>query len=308
MGRKEYEIPEGRCGKVGMLNILPPEKSAVTLSKTDVSIVTYKTDLTELATCLDCLASECVNCIVVVDNGDESRIKDFLSECYPNVIYIGCDNVGYGAGHNRGINYISGKYDTASRYHLVINTDIEFQPEVITRMIAVMDGNKDIALMHPRMVNPDGSRQYTARMLPTPFDLILRRFLPSGWFSNSRERYLMTALDCSKAYNMPYHQGSFMLFRRSLMIEEGMFDERFFMYPEDIDITRRLNEKYLTVYYPFESVIHRHRSASYHSMKMMRVHIFNMIKYFNKWGWWFDGRRRRVNRILKKLLVNNRES
>ena len=79
-----------------------------------------------------------------------------------------------------------------------------------------------------------------------------------------------------------------------------MFDERFFMYPEDIDITRRMHSKYRTMYWPNVSVVHAHRAASYKSTRMLKIHIVNMVKYFNKWGWFFDSERRKVNREILK--------
>ena len=105
-----------------------------------------------------------------------------------------------------------------------------------------------------------------------------------------------------KIMNVPYLSGCFMFFRTSAFETVGMFDERFFMYPEDIDITRRMHEKYRTVFYPNVSVIHDHAAESYKSKKMLKIHITNMIKYFNKWGWFFDSKRKRINKkILKEL-------
>jgi hypothetical protein len=102
--------------------------------------------------------------------------------------------------------------------------------------------------------------------------------------------------------NIPYHQGSFMFFRVSALKEIGLFDERFFMYPEDIDISRRMHEKYRTMYWPKVTVTHAHRASSYHSIKMLRIHVINMIRYFNKWGWFHDPIRAQVNhQILREI-------
>lgn len=76
----------------------------------------------------------------------------------------------------------------------------------------------------------------------------------------------------------------------------------FFMYPEDIDITRRMHEKYLTIFFPEVSIVHAHAAASKTNKRMLKIHIFNMIKYFNKWGWLFDLKRRNINkRVLEEL-------
>ena len=75
-----------------------------------------------------------------------------------------------------------------------------------------------------------------------------------------------------------------MFFRISVLQQIGLFDERFFMYPEDIDITRRIHEKYKTIFYPDVSIIHAHAAASRSNAKMLKIHIINIIKYFRKTG------------------------
>lgn len=83
--------------------------------------------------------------------------------------------------------------------------------------------------------------------------------------------------------------------RMGAIYDCGKFDERFFMYPEDIDLCRRIHRKYKTLYVPSPIVVHHHRKASYKSTRMLWVHIINMIKYFNKWGWWIDRERKQIN-------------
>ena len=111
----------------------------------------------------------------------------------------------------------------------------------------------------------------------------------------------MRASGYDKIMDVPYLSGSFMFLRTEALRDVGLFDERFFMYPEDIDLTRRLHAKYRTVFYPDVQVIHNHAQASYKNSKMLLIHIVNTIKYCNKWGWIFDKERREMNRkILQK--------
>ncbi len=91
-----------------------------------------------------------------------------------------------------------------------------------------------------------------------------------------------------------------MFLRCSAINKVGLFDERFFMYPEDIDLTRRIHRHFRTVSFPDVTVIHDHRAQSYHDPRLLRIHIVNMIRYFNKWGWLFDSERRRFNSPLIK--------
>lgn len=262
-----------------------------------VSIVTYKTDLEELALCLQSLTSPLVSKIYIVDNSNQKYIADFCSQ-YANVVYIGSENVGYGAGHNQALRQV---LDSKNKYHLVLNSDVYFEPEVLDKLVQYMDMNKDVAQVQPNVVYPDGEIQYTCRLLPTPADLIFRRFLPKKMGGSMNRRYTLEFWNHQTEANIPYHQGSFMFFRVKCFEKVGLFDERFFMYPEDIDITRRMHKYYKTMFYPQETIVHAHRAASYKSKKMLKIHMINMIKYFNKWGWFFDKERSEWNeRLLKE--------
>jgi GT2 family glycosyltransferase len=94
---------------------------------------------------------------------------------------------------------------------------------------------------------------------------------------------------------VPYLSGCFMFLRVAALKKVGLFDERFFMYPEDIDLTRRMYKEFKTVFYPEVEITHQHARESYKSLKLFYIHIVNMIRYFNKWGWFFDKERRIVN-------------
>ena len=229
--------------------------------------------------------------IFIVDNACEEAIEEMASRY--GCIYIANVNTGYGAGHNRALRMTldAGGID----YHLVLNPDVSFEPSVLDDAIGYMDSHNGVGQLQPRVVYPDGTPQYAARMLPTPVDLLVRRFLPGVMFSNRRDRYLLKHLDLSAPHDVPYHQGSFMLFRCDALREVGLFDERFFMYPEDIDITRRMHRRWTTLYMPSVTVVHRHRAESYRSLRMTWIHIVNMVRYFNKWGWIFDEERDRFN-------------
>lgn len=258
------------------------------------SIVTYHTETKELADCLDMLATASVPIVYVIDNGNEQRIKDIcMSRQY--VIYMAESNIGYGAAHNKAMRI---SLDNGVKYHLVINTDIEFCPEDLVLLTDYLDHNPEVALAHPRIVSDEGADMFTARRLPTPTDLLLRRFSP-GWFMRKRKRhYILADVDHTSNLDVPYVQGSFMMLRCDMLRMSGLFDERFFLYPEDIDLTRRLHLLRPTMYVPIVKVIHRHRAASYHSASMLRIHMYNMVKYFNKWGCFFDRDRRETNRRL----------
>ena len=263
-----------------------------------VSIVTYKTEVEELQKCLNSLQSNFVSNIYIIDNSRQKYLEEFC-KVKDKVEYIPDKNVGYGAAHNIAIKKA---ITSGSKYHLVLNSDVYFEPLSIEKLIGYMDSNDDVAMVQPNVIYPNGDIQYTCRLLPTPANLIFRRFFPKSMVESMNYRYMLKKFDHKSELNVPYHQGSFMFFRVKCFETVGLFDERFFMYPEDIDITRRMHKHFRTMFWPGVTVVHAHRAASYKSKKMLRIHMWNMCKYFTKWGWLFDKERKELNQeLLKKI-------
>lgn len=246
-----------------------------------VSICTYHTATDELDRCLDSLTSPVVDSITIVDNGNERRIADYAKS--KNINYIPLNNPGYGAAHNRAL------LSTASRYHLVVNSDVSFEPALLDHLAAVMDANPEVTQLQPRVLLADGTDQYASRRLPSPWILIGRRFFPR-LIERANRRYLLQDMDLTQPLRVPYQTGCFMLVRTADAVAIGGFDERFFMYPEDIDLSRRLNRRGPVVYYPGRTIIHAHAADSYRSRRMLKIHVVNMTRYFLKWA--FENRRR----------------
>ena len=234
----------------------------------------------------------------MIDNSSKDYLANFC-RIKKRVEYIASKNIGYGAAHNIAIRKA---IEFGSKYHLVLNSDVYFEPNVLNHLIAYMEERNGVAMVQPNIIYPDGSLQYTCRLLPTPANLIFRRFLPKKMVESMNYKYLLKMFDHKSELNVPYHQGSFLFFRTSCFDRVGLFDERFFMYPEDIDITRRMHREYRTMFWPGVTVVHAHRAASYKSKKMLFIHIWNMVKYFNKWGWIIDRERKEWNQKLLKDL------
>lgn len=245
------------------------------------SIVTYRTDLLELEKVLELVARSCVEKVFVIDNARQKGVEDLCAR-FPGCVYIPSANRGYGAGHNRAIEKAM---QEGARLHLVMNSDISFSPDSLALLAGYMEDNPDVGCLQPRIVNPLGELQYTVRRLPAPIDLIWRRFFPRSLMRGRLDDYELRNVDHSVEFNVPCHQGSFMFLRTDALRKVGLFDERFFLYGEDIDLTRRIHESYRTMYVPFVTVVHRHRQESYHSLRMLGIHCVNMVRYFNKWGW-----------------------
>ena len=262
------------------------------------SIVTYFPKDRELSIVIDCALNSSIDLIYVIDNTPNDYLRTIENKS-SKIHYIHNENTGYGSAHNIAIRDAMKKSAT---YHVVLNPDIEFKPGTIEALSKYMDNNPTVGQVMPKVVYPNGELQYLCKMIPTPIDLIFKRFLPKNFFKERAARFQLKFTGYNTEMNVPYLSGCFMFFRVSALREVGLFDERFFMYPEDIDITRRMHALYKTMFYPAVTVVHNHAAESYKSKKMLKVHIINMIKYFNKWGWLFDKERRTVNRDLLREL------
>jgi len=264
----------------------------------NVSIVLYKHPVSEIAPLVECLQqSKVVSQVFLIDNSPVEN-PDFKTL---NVTYqFTGKNSGYGAGHNIAIRQT---LEQDLPYHLVINPDIAFQPEILSEIVDFMNNNPEIGLLMPKILYPTGEIQYLCKLIPTPFDLIIRRFLPKSWTLERTKEFELRASGYNHIMNVPYLSGCFMFLRTEAIREVGMFDERFFMYPEDIDLSRRINRHFRTVFYPEVSIVHNHAHSSYMNTRMMFIHMFNMIRYFNKWGWIVDKERRKVNKEIKNQYL-----
>ncbi len=267
-----------------------------------ISIVTYKTDESHLKRCLASIRQSTVQAVVtVVDNSPFEAALGIALDFGCGYIHLP-ENCGYGKGHNVAL---TNSLENGHSYHVVLNPDVAFGPDVLETLVDYMDQNPHVAHVMPRILNPDGSLQRVCKLLPTPVDLLVRRFLPASWAKEQKQKFELWSSGYNKVMFVPYLSGCFMFLRCSALKEVGFFDERFFMYPEDIDLTRRLAEKFETHFYPHVSVMHEHGAGSYSSWGMLWIHVANIVRYFNKWGWFVDPVRNRLNRKTLESLPKN---
>lgn len=263
------------------------------------SIVVYNSPLPQLKRAVECILRAHPDKVWIVFNGSDDdyfrKMKEEIGTLHASIAVERMGNRGFGAGHNLAIRKA---LEQGSDYHLVANADLWWEGDVITPMLRRLESDPQTGLIAPRTLYPDGSLQYTCRMLPSPAQLLLRRFLPR-FFKRQDDRYLLKDLNHSAPINAPYLLGCFMLFRSDALRKEGIFDERFFMYPEDIDITRRLHRRWFTLYWPEVTIIHEHARESRKNMRMLRIHAQNMARYFNKYGWLRDPERKAFNKALR---------
>lgn len=261
------------------------------------SIVLYKSDNQVKTTIENFLNTDLPVQLFLVDNSPtnqlQSELRDLLDDHRITYIFNNV-NLGFGAAHNIAIR----KAIHVSPYHLVLNPDISFGPGVLEELVNYLDRNEEVGMAIPKVYYADGRLQYVCKLLPSPFDLIGRRFLPAAFMRRRMERFELRQMEYDRPFEAPYIHGCFMFIRMKAIKKIGFFDERFFMYPEDIDLTRRINKEYRTMFYPKVSVMHAHQKGSYKNIGLLLIHVKNMIKYFNKWGWFFDSDRKRINRKI----------
>lgn len=227
---------------------------------------------------------------------DNSEVKsEALKEKNAQVRYMFMGtNLGYGKAHNVALRE-SAYYRT--ELHLVMNSDVRVKAEDIDAMHDWMLTQPQVGQLMPRVVGLEGKQQYLAKRLPSPMDVFGRRFLPAWLMARRNRRYELRDKDLTRPINAPYLSGCFMLLRTKAAVEAGLFDERYFMYPEDIDLTRTIHRNWLTLYYPEWTIIHAHARESYNKKHMLRIHIQNLCRYFHKWGWVFDKERYTFNNL-----------
>ena len=258
--------------------------------KLTVSIVSYNnyTDINRLLVSMEKHTSPLLmKKIFVVDNGasvsHDSEQKEFLKflSKMKDVQYINAgSNVGFGKGHNLVIPYMN------SEYHAIVNPDIEFCEDAFTKIIEWMDLNPEIGMVIPLITDSEGNRQEVYRRELTVFDMFNRMFL-KGAFRKRYNQHVMKDMDYTKPFHVPFGQGSFLVVRTNLFKDLNGFDDHYFMYVEDADLCKRVNQISELKYLPSARVIHRWERGSHKNKTLFKYHIQSMRYYFSKWGWKF---------------------
>ena len=196
-------------------------------------------------------------------------------------------NGGFAVGNNLGIKQAKGEFV------LVINPDVAITPGALERMVEFMRQHPMAGIAGAKLINPDGSVQLSARRFPKVLIPLYRRtFVGKLPFARkSLDHYLMSEADHNVTQEVDWLFGAYLLVSRELIQKIGMFDERFFMYFEDLDLCRRSWEAGYSVWYVAEvELVHYHQRMSAASSgflsilrKGTRVHLASGIKYFAKY-------------------------
>ncbi|MDD5311216.1 MAG: glycosyltransferase family 2 protein [Candidatus Omnitrophica bacterium] len=243
-----------------------------------VSIVNYNSRA-DLIGCLDSLKGlspqGTVPEVWVVDNASAESIHGLEEEYKWAHFVFNEKNIGFGAANNIAL----GK--ARSKYFLVCNPDIRFRKaefrqggSTIEALAGFMDANKDVGIAGPKLVNADGTLQYSCRRFPTVATFLARGLFP-GKTPKPIHDYLMVDADHTKTMDVDWVLGSFMFARKALLDKLGGFDERHFMYYEDIDLCYRVKKAgSRVVYVPQAEAAHTYKRESAGG-------LFNILKYYH---------------------------
>jgi GT2 family glycosyltransferase len=216
-------------------------------------------------------------------------------------------NLGFGKAHNMGIRKA---IEEQSDYHLILNPDISFDSEIIAELADVLDKDDSIGFISPKIFYTHGELQKLCKILPSPKHLIFRRFLRRGShkLDNLNYELELRAFGYNSTAEIPWLSACFLLARTSHLEKIGGFDERYFMYMEDVDISRRSLQYFKNVFYPNVSIQHVFEKGSYKSLRLTIIHMISAFKYFTKWGWFIDKEKDRINQeTLRKLGIEIRK-
>ena len=193
--------------------------------------------------------------IIVIDNGSVDFSVPMIEGKYPGVKLIqNKHNTGYSKAANQGLRVAQGDYV------LMIHPDTIANDDTLTKTLAFMDANPKTGGLGVRMINGQG------QFLPES-----KRGLPAAWifffrftglyklFPKSRliNRYLADWTEEFETIEVDILSAAFMLIRKSVLAKTGLFDERFFLYGEDIDLSYRIRlAGYKNYYFPKTYIIH----------------------------------------------------
>ena len=220
----------------------PPIPDAAAAPRPDVSVlvVNYNTERL-LAPMWDALMSARAALdlqVVIVDNASRDRSVALLREDPRFVqaeLITNSVNVGFGRANNQGVPMATG------RYLLLLNTDAFVEPTTLTSTVEFMDANPGCGVLGVQLVGRDGEAQPSCRYFPTPWNVFLlrsglRKFFP--WVQAVDD----LGWDHASPRECDWAPGCYLLIRREVVDKVGLFDPRFFMYYEEVDLCRRVKQ------------------------------------------------------------------
>lgn len=220
--------------------------------------------------------------IVIVNNSGEPLDSIVQSAPWPTRVLTPGKNLGYARGVNEGIR-------TASEDDvLILNPDIQVLPGSIEALRRVAEAHPRAGLVAPKLLNPDGSLQLSARRFYNWSTLLLRRIPIGALGERSRpvRDHLMIDWDHAETRTVDWVLGAAMYVRRRAMRDVGLMDERYFLYFEDVDWCQRMwRHGYEVVYCAESRMVHEHARASAGVRpRSVRAHAAGLLRFAEKWS------------------------
>lgn len=263
-----------------------------------ISIVCYYPSNFELDTAIDSLITAIrrstieSSSITLIDNSETNeldlaqfaRFSESLqsTNCELRLVQ-GQGNVGYGAGHNLVI------AKSNATFSLLMNTDIQVDIDALLEGFNYLEANSDVGAVSPSATFDSGDKQYLCKRLPTVFDFFLRGFMPGfvkNLFSKRLANFEMRELsETEPTKDIPIISGCFMLCRTEALQRVAGFNEEYFLYFEDFDLSMRLNEQYSLAYLPDMKITHHGGHSARKGFKHIKLFVQSANRFFNTYGW-----------------------
>ena len=195
------------------------------------------------------------------------------------------DNPGYGRAVNRLVAHLG----ELPPYIGVLNTDLTWPSGTFGQLLGWLQQHPQVSLAVPQILDEAGSPQKLCKHNPTVLGLFSRRFLPDwfkpAWLKRYDRWYVMADQNYQEVFEAPYLSGCCMLIRIDAFRRVGGFDERYFLYLEDADLTRSLARDGRCVHLPVAGVVHGWGRGNYRNLGLVAVNLASAWNYFRKWGW-----------------------
>ncbi|MCH8977981.1 MAG: glycosyltransferase family 2 protein [Armatimonadetes bacterium] len=219
--------------------------------------------------------------VVVVDNASEDGSADMVAAEFSEFRLLRQHtNLGFSGGHNLAIRERRGR-DVA-----LLNSDTVVHQGAIGRVSQFMRENPEAGIVGPKLLNPDGSLQFSCRRFPNPVGAAFRNTLLGRMFPKNRftRDYLMTDWEHDEPREVDWVSGAAMFIRGELIQKIGGLDPGFFMYCEDVDICKRAQQAGWKVLYMPDAVITHAigRSSDQAPNRMIARFHLSMLRYYTK--------------------------
>ena len=219
--------------------------------------------------------------VFVVDNASGDGSADMVSSEFPCVRLVrNTANLGFAKASNQGIAASRG------RYVLLLNPDSEVQPGALSSLVRFGDERPEYGILGAKILNPDGSLQYSCRRFPTLAAGLFRNTILGKYFPRNTYLmdYLMANWDHTQVREVDWVSGCALTVRREVLDDIGVLDERFYMYVEDVDFAYRAKQKgYRVAYFPGATIVHaRAKSSDKNPNRMIIEFHRSMYRFYKK--------------------------